>query len=54
MPGSKTSNALESNSLAASFMHLGLRRECKEDYMEVGESKTGIGLQNNYQDHVLS
>lgn len=26
-------------------MHLDLRREHKEDHMEVGESKAGIGLE---------
>lgn len=25
------------------FMHLKLRRGCKEDYVETGESKAGIG-----------
>ena len=38
------SNALEINSFAASVMHLKLKRECKEDYLEVRESKVGIGL----------
>lgn len=42
--GSKTSNAPENASFAASFMHLELRRQCKEDYMRVGESKAGTGL----------
>ena len=47
MKGSKISIAPESNSFADSFMHLNLRREYKEDYMEVGESKLGIGLQDS-------
>lgn len=47
MQGSKISNAPENNNFAASFMHLKLRRESKENYMEVGESKAGIGLQNS-------
>ena len=42
---SKIPNMLE-NSFAASFMHLKLRRESKEGYMGVGESKVGIGLQD--------
>lgn len=29
------------------FMHIKLRRETKEDYMKVGESKAGIELQDN-------
>lgn len=44
MLGSKISNALENNSFAFSFMHLELRKEFKEDYTKVGESKVGIGL----------
>lgn len=34
MPGSKISNAPQNNSFAASFMHLKLRREGKEDCVE--------------------
>lgn len=37
----------KNDSSAASFIYLGLRRECSEDYMKVGESKVGIGLQVN-------
>ena len=47
MPGSKISNVLESNSFAASFMYLKLRRGCKKDYMEIGESQVGIRLQDS-------
>ena len=55
MPESKISKAPQNNSFAASFIHFKLRREhkeeykedYKEDYMEVGESKTGIGLQDS-------
>lgn len=42
MMGSKISNVLENGSFAVSFMSLELRKECKEDYMKVGE-KQGIG-----------
>ena len=31
-----------------------LKRECEEDYIKVGESKARIGLQDSYQDYVLS
>lgn len=48
MLGSKISNAPETESLAVSFTHLKLRREHEEDYMKVGESKVGIGLQGSY------
>lgn len=41
--------APENNGFAASSIHLKLRRECKEDYMTVGEGKAGTGL-----DYVLS
>ena len=41
-------------SFAVSFMHLKLRREYKEDYMKVGESKVGIGSQDSEQDYVPS
>lgn len=37
-------NALQINNFAA-FMHMKSRRESKEAYMEVEESKVGIGLQ---------
>lgn len=47
MPGRKISNALENNSFAVSFVPLNLRREYKEDYMEVGKSKVKIGLQDS-------
>ena len=46
MPGSKITNA--------SFMHLRLRTESKEDHVEVGKKETGIGLQDSEQDYVLS
>ena len=36
---SKVPNALENNSLAASFLHLKLRWDGKEGYMAVGECK---------------
>lgn len=42
MLGSKISNAQDNNSFATAFMHLRLRREFKEDYMRVGESKIRI------------
>lgn len=44
LPGSKILNALENKSFAVYFIHLRLRREPEEDYMEVGESKAGIRL----------
>ena len=44
MQGNTIANAQENNSLAASFIHLKLRRWHKEDYVEVGESKAGTGL----------
>ena len=47
MPGSRISDALENNICAVSFLHLKLRRGGKEDYMEVGENKAGIGLQDS-------
>lgn len=47
LPGSTISNAPENNSFTVSLMHLELRRERKEDEMEVGESKVGIGLQES-------
>ena len=50
MLGSKISVALENNNFAVSFIHLQLRRDHKEDYIMMGESKAGIGL----QDYVLS
>ena len=40
-------NAPESNSSAVSFTHLNLRKEQKEDYMEVGESKAEIEIQDS-------
>lgn len=36
MLGKKISNSPESNSFVASFMHLKLRQEHKEDYAEMG------------------
>lgn len=36
------SNAPENNSSAVSFMRLKLKRECKEDDVEMGESKGGL------------
>ena len=47
MPVSKILNALENNSLAASFMHLKWREDSEDDCTEVGESKVGIGLQES-------
>ena len=45
MRGSKISRASENNSfIIACFMHLKLR---EQKYMEVGESKVGIGLQGS-------
>ena len=44
MSGSENLNAPENNSFATYFMHLRLRRECKEDYKEVGKIKTGTEL----------
>lgn len=32
---------------AASFLRLELKRRCKEDYVKVGKSKIGIGLQDS-------
>lgn len=48
--GSKIPNALKNNNVAASFMHLKLRRGCNEGYMKVGESKVGTGLRNSEDD----
>ena len=42
MLGSKISKAGEKNSFAVSFLHLKLRRGCKEDSRKVRESKAGI------------
>lgn len=42
MPGIKISKAPENNSYAASSVHLKLRRELKEDYMEAGEARQGL------------
>lgn len=41
--GNQISNALENNSFTVFFMHSKLRRECKKDYMEVGDNKVGSG-----------
>lgn len=38
-------NAPENNSLQFLFINLELKREGKKDYMQVRESKVGIGLQ---------
>lgn len=38
---SKTPNALLNDSFAVVFIHLELRRDPKEDYRNVGESKAG-------------
>lgn len=46
VPGSKISTAPKTNNFAASFMRLKLRREHKDDYLEVGDSKVRIGLQH--------
>lgn len=35
------SDAPENASFAISFIHLELKRECKENYMKVGEQSTG-------------
>lgn len=43
MPGSQTSSAPENDGFAVLFMHLDLRRECK-DYTKAGESKAGKPL----------
>lgn len=49
MPGCKISNDLKNNNFVTSFMHLKLRREHRStvDYMEVRESKAGLGLQDS-------
>ena len=44
---SKISSALENNSFAAPVTNLKTRRKRKEEYMEVEESKTDIGLQES-------
>ena len=54
MLGSKIWNAPENYSFVASFMHLKLRKEPKENYMEAGTSKVGTGLQDSQQNYVLS
>lgn len=51
MPGIKIS-ARENNNFTASFIHLRLSRGHKEDY--VGGSSAEIGVQDSWQDHVLS
>ena len=38
MPRNECSDAPENDSFALSFVPLGLRRKCKEDYLRVGES----------------
>lgn len=38
---------MEDNNFAASSVNLKLRRECQEDYMEMGESKAGIGFRDS-------
>ena len=43
----RSQNALEKHSFATSFMHLKLRRESKEDYSKLGDSKAEIGLQDS-------
>lgn len=45
--GNKIANAPENDSCAVSFMCLELKREHKEDYMEVRESKGWSGLQDS-------
>ena len=47
MWGSKIPNVPEHNSLQFPFMNLELRREGEEEYMQVGESKVGTGLQGS-------
>lgn len=41
----QVSNAPENNSLQVLLINLDLKREGKEDYMQVRESKVGTGLQ---------
>lgn len=41
------SNAPKNNSFAIPYMHLRLRREFKEDYREMEESKAGFRLQDS-------
>ena len=48
MLGRKISNALEKDSFAV-LTHLELRREYKEDYIMVRESKTGISVRLDYR-----
>lgn len=43
MAESRISNALENSSFVASFMHLELKKECKEDYLKVGTKHVRIG-----------
>lgn len=47
MLGSKISVAAENNSFAVSFKYLKLRREFIEDFMKMGGSKVGMGLQDS-------
>lgn len=44
MPESKILSALTNDCFAVPFIHLELRREYKEDYLKVGESKVGKSL----------
>lgn len=45
LPGNMISNAQGNESFAVYFTHLKLRREQKEDYVKVGDSEAGTGLQ---------
>lgn len=42
LPGSNISNLLESDSFTVSSVHLDLRRERKEGYMKVAETRQGL------------
>lgn len=44
MPGRTISNAPKSGSFAVSFVHFKLRRKCKENYVNMKESKVGSEL----------
>ena len=47
-------NSPEKDGFAVFLMHLELRREYKKDYVKVGESKTGIELQDSEEDYLLA
>ena len=44
MRGSRISDVPENDNFATFFLYLKLKRECKQDYMKVEESKMGNGL----------